>query len=136
MPIRHHVRPDGIVVVERWGSLSIPEENASLQTRLADPAIVRGAPVLVDSSQVVQGDSIEVVKHLASVARATAERLECGAVALVVASDVEYGMARMYMGLTEVRHPRTEVFRGMEEALDWLKSQPMPARPETPGQPA
>ena len=123
MPVRHHVRPDGIVVLERWGTSSIAEENASLQTRLADPAIVRGASVLVDSSGVVDGDSIEVVKHLASVARAVAERLDCGAIALVVASDVEYGMARMYMGLTAVRHPRTEVFRDREKALDWLKLQ-------------
>lgn len=123
MSISHHVRPDGILVVERFGSLDISEENAALQERLKDAEVVPGMKVLVDSRGVVEGDTCEVVQHLAAVARATAARLECGALALVVKSDVEYGMARMYMALTEISHPNTQVFRDYEEALSWLSLQ-------------
>lgn len=133
MPITHKVRPDGILELKRWGVLSIAEEIASLHERLVDPAIVAGSRVLVDSRELVGGDSSELVKHLAVVAQTTAERLECGAIALVVSSDIAYGMARMYMGLTDAQHPTTEVFRDYDEALAWLTANPAgrPASPDT-----
>ena len=83
-----------------------------------------GMRVLVDSRKVVPADSVEVVKHMAAVARTAAVKLDCGALALVVNSDVGYGMCRMYMALTEARHPNTQVFRDYDEAVSWLKSQP------------
>jgi hypothetical protein len=39
----------------------------------------------------------------------------------VVASDVEYGMARMYLAYTDLVHPDTEVFRDLESAEAWLR---------------
>jgi len=133
MPVTYDVRPDGILMVERSGAPDNLEEDASLLLRLADERIVPGMRVLVDSTKVVPADSCKVVQHLAAVARATAVRLECGAVALVVSSDVAYGMARMYMALTEVGHPNTQVFRDCEEALSWLTSQPAAPASATSG---
>lgn len=124
MPVTFEVRPDGILEIVRSGALGSAEEDASLALRCSDDRIIPGMRVLVDSRKVVPADSCEVVKHLAAVARATAEDLGCGALALVVNSDVGYGMARMYMALTEERHPNTQVFRDYDEAVSWLKSQP------------
>ena len=124
MPVNHRMLPDGILIVERSGTPTAADEDASIQARLLDDHVAPGIRVLVDSREVDLGDSTEVVRHLAGVARATAARAECGAVALVVGSEVSYGMARMYMALTELRHPNTEVFREYEQALAWLRSQP------------
>jgi len=44
-------------------------------------------------------------------------------VAIVVSNDVEYGMARMYMGLTELKHTDTMIFRSYDNALKWLAKQ-------------
>lgn len=129
MPVSHHIRPDGILVVERWGSPSASEEDAGIQARLLDEEVVPGMRVLVDSRRVWPADTSGVVIHLAGIARATATHLECGAVALVVSSDVGYGMARMYMALTELKHPSTNVFRDYEEALTWLRARPAAPSP-------
>lgn len=123
MPITHHVRPDGILVLERWGTLSISEEEINLQERLKDPLVFPGMRVLVNALRVEPADSVNLIRHLAGIARATAAKLDCGAVALLVKSEVEYGMARMYMTLTEVEHPNTQIFTDYEEALAWLKAQ-------------
>jgi hypothetical protein len=135
MPIKYDVGPDGILLIERSGAPDNLEEDASMLLRLADDRIVPGMRVLVDSRKVIPADSCEVVKHLAAVARATAVRLDCGALALVVSSDVAYGMARMYMALTEREHPNTQVFRDYAEALSWLQTHPLaPAGPAPSGQ--
>jgi hypothetical protein len=44
-------------------------------------------------------------------------------VAIVVSSDVEYGMARMYMALTEIEHPNTAVFRDYDDAQEWINAE-------------
>lgn len=124
MPVTFELWPDGILEIVRSGALGRTEEDASLALRHSDDRIVPGMRVLVDSRKVVPADSIEVVRHLAAVSRTTAADLECGALALVVSLDVGYGMARMYMALTEAGHPNTQVFRDYDEAVSWLKSQP------------
>lgn len=135
MPVTFEVRSDGILEIVRSGALGRAEEDASLALRHSDDRIVPGMRVLVDSRKVVPADSLEAVQHLAAVARATAADLDCGALALVVSSDVGYGMARMYMALTEARHPNTQVFRDYDEAVAWLKSQPeAPGGPRSPGE--
>ncbi|MFH1679912.1 MAG: hypothetical protein ABIH26_04630 [Candidatus Eisenbacteria bacterium] len=133
MPITHYVRPDGILVVERSGGINTSDEDVALQERIKDVQVVPGMGVLVDSRGVVEGDSIEVVQHTAAIGRATAAELDCGAIAHVVKSDVEYGMARMYMALTDVCHPNTEVFGCFDEALSWVRSQTAgPGPPDHP----
>jgi hypothetical protein len=123
MPVTVTLRPDGLLEIVRSGAVDSAEEDASLVLRNADTRITPGMCVLVDSRKVVPADSCEVVQHLAAVARATAAGLDCGALALVVDSDVGYGMARMYMALTEAKHPNTQVFRDYDEAVLWLTSQ-------------
>lgn len=73
----------------------------SLQGRSADPLFVPGIPVLLDCTMVDPADRTEVVQYLASHVVAFARKLECGQVAVVVSTDVELGMARMYRALNE-----------------------------------
>ncbi|MDF1554178.1 MAG: hypothetical protein P1P84_13995 [Deferrisomatales bacterium] len=98
------------------------EDEASFQARLADPAVTVGIPVLVDATEIEPADSVERVHCMAERVARNASRLKCGPTAIVVSSDVEYGMARMYMALTDQIHPQTNVFRDTNEALEWLRS--------------
>ncbi|MBI1371862.1 MAG: hypothetical protein GC159_03760 [Phycisphaera sp.] len=122
MPITHRIAPDeGIMYVTRSGAIDTQDEIAALDARKADPDFRPGLGVLVDCRDVKPDDSVEVIHYLAKHANQHAERLRCGAVAIVVSTDVEFGMARMYEMLTEATHPHTEVFRDPDAALAWLR---------------
>ena len=121
MPITHRVNTERrVLLVTREGSISRDEEEASLRARKQDPSVVSGMPVLVDSRSVHPPDSVSTVRYLADVVTHNANRLDCGPLALVVGSPVQYGMARMYIALTELAHPATQVFTSYEEAISWL----------------
>jgi hypothetical protein len=121
MPISHRVMSDPpLMLIRRWGAIDTQDERAACAAREADPRVVPGLPVLVDTTEVEQADTVEVIRYLADCVTHSAAALRCGPVAIVVASDVEYGMGRMYMALTELAHPDTEVFRSLQAARRWL----------------
>lgn len=121
MPVSHYVNKElSILVVVREGQTSGDEEEESFRARKGDPTIAPGLPVLVDNRKVDPADSIETIRRIAAIVQNNAERLRCSRTALLVGSDVQYGMARMFMALTEPIHPDTAVFRDYDEALTWL----------------
>lgn len=123
MPSEHRVdEATGILHIRRWGELTIPDDHEARQLRRADPSIPAHAPVLLDCREVSPPDSVEVVKYLAHHASYLSKELDCGPIAIIVRGDAEYGMARMYMALTDASHPDTRVFRDYDEGLEWLKS--------------
>lgn len=123
MPIEHRVDiQSGIMYVRRWGAVTTQDERRALKRRAADPLVRPHIPVLVDCREVDPPDSTEVVQYLANRIAAIAAELNCGPVAIVVGSEVEYGMARMYMALTELDHPEVDVFLSVGEALQWLSA--------------
>ena len=122
MPIEHKVdEKTGIMHVRRWGAITTHDEEAAIKKRNEDQLVVPGIPVIVDCREVDPPDSSEVVRYIADMTTAIAAELDCGPLAIVVGSDVEYGMARMYMALTELKHPDTIVFRSYDNALKWLR---------------
>ena len=122
MPIEHKVdEKTGIMHVRRWGAITTHDEEAAIKKRNEDQLVVPGIPVIVDCREVDPPDSSEVVRYIADMTTGIAAELDCGPLAIVVGSDVEYGMARMYMALTELKHPDTIVFRSYDNALKWLR---------------
>jgi len=121
MPVQHKVDLEiGILHVERWGHINTHDEERACRERSIDPLVTPGIPVLVDCTKVEPTDSVETVRYIADCVTKNASTLKCGPVAIIVSSDVEYGMARMYMAYTELAQPITEVFRDQESALAWL----------------
>jgi hypothetical protein len=128
MPIKHRVDPaSNTMFVTRSGSIDTHDEEQAQRERQTDPLVVPGIAVLVDCREVEPADSTEVVQYLADNITALAANLQCGPVAIVVSSEVEYGMARMYQLMTDLEHPETAVFRDYREALDWLRQASRPA---------
>ena len=124
MPIEHTVdKKTGIMHVRRWGEITTHDEEAALKKRRKDPLVVPDIPVIVDCREIEPPDSSEVVQYISRRATDIAAELDCGPIAIVVSSDVEYGMARMYMTLTDLKHPNTMVFRNYDNALKWLREQ-------------
>jgi hypothetical protein len=123
MPVTYFVDEEtGILHLKRSGEVTAAEDAASFQARLADPAVTVGIPVLVDATGIEPADSVKRVRCMAERVVRNASRLKCGPTAILVSSDVEYGMARMFMALTEPVHPQTNVFRDANEAIEWLRS--------------
>ena len=124
MPIEHRVDPQtGILFVKRSGHIETHDERLAFKQRKGDPLVVPGIPMLVDCREVRPPDSAKVVRYLANQVTNLAAQLRCGPVVIIVNSKVEYGMARMYMTLTELTHSNTAVFRDYEEGLAWLQAQ-------------
>lgn len=121
MPIEHTVdTTNGLLRVRRWGHITTHDETRAGEERAKDPLVVPGIPVLVDCTAIEPADTTETVRYLADCSSRLAAELQCGPLAIVVATDVEFGMARMYMAYTNLSHPLTNVFRTEEAALDWL----------------
>ena len=121
MPISHSVEVEtGILRVRRWGAVTTQDEEQACKDREGDPQVVPGIPVLVDCTEVEPPDSTETIKYVASCTTQLAAELQCGPVAIVVATEVEFGMARMYMAYTDLAHPNTRVFKSEKDALEWL----------------
>ena len=124
MPVEHTVDTDlNLLRVRRWGDISTHDEIKACEDRKRDPLVVPGIPVLVDCTGVYPADKTETIRYIADCTTRIANDLHCGPMGIVVNSDVEYGMARMYMAYTDLIHPNTDVFRSEEEALGWLRSQ-------------
>ncbi len=122
MPIEYVIDEKADVLrVRRHGHISTHDEELACRERSEDPRIRPGMSVLVDCREVEPPDSTETIKYLADCVARNSAALQCGPVAIVVASDVEYGMARMYLAYTDLVHPDTEVFRDLESAEAWLR---------------
>ncbi len=126
MPITHRVDPDTrILFVTRSGSIDSQDEVKARRERQTDPLVVPGIRVVVDCREVNPCDSPEAVRNLADQITTLAEKLRCGPVAIVVATDIQYGMARMYQALTDLSHPDTTVFHDYGEAVEWIHARAM-----------
>jgi len=122
MPITHHVdRERNILFIIRSGSVDSQDERQPRRRRKLDPLVVPGIPVLVDCRAIESPSNEEVTRYLADSLTAVVSDLQCGPTAIVVATDAQYDMARLYQMLTEIAHPKTEVFRDYDEALRWLE---------------
>jgi hypothetical protein len=123
MPISYRIdEPRGLILTTASGVLTDSDILQLKASLLADP---RWKPGMRELSDVRMIDRLEVTA--AGVAQmmlrdaADAAALASYRLAIVVAHDLAYGMARMYQMLTEQSVPNVRVFRDMEEAKSWLE---------------
>jgi len=83
---------------------------------------IPGTPILIDHSRAVTNQlQAEDVHQIAKSVVALAGRTGSAPLALIMPSEVAYGMARMWQQLTELDSPmQISIFRSMDEANPWL----------------
>jgi len=122
LPITYHIDSDaGIVQVVVQGSLVLEEMLATIAAVAEDPLFQKGLHVLSDHRTIAAPATTDQVMGLIQQARKFQEKLGGTRWAIVVSSDLSFGMMRMLSAFAEPIPLRVEVFREYEEALAWLR---------------
>ncbi len=113
----------GIVVQKVTGDLHGPDVIAAQQRLYADPDHDSSMPVLWDAREGrVSGMPANEMRQTVGDSEAFWERMRNGRTAILVGSEADFAMGRMYQQLAE-RMPRAlQVFRNYDEALAWLRA--------------
>lgn len=80
-----------------------------------------GADVLLDLSSTTSAPNIGQMRSAAERTAEAARKVRFGSIAIVVGSDLLFGMARVFEAFTEPHFSRTGVFRSREAAEVWLE---------------
>ena len=118
MPASYRIDVARRVVLSRaWGVFSAQDVFDHFTALAADPAFDPSFYQLIDLRDVEQVDL-----ETSFIRRHALERLFAGGAlrALVVSSDIHYGLARMYGAYAEYASQNVRVFRDMHEAEQWL----------------
>jgi hypothetical protein len=106
-----------LVLSRGWGVVTDRELLAHVRTLTADPHFARDFRQLADLRDVTD------VQVAASTIREMARLNPFGAGArraVVVTKDVVFGMARMYQILSDESSDELQIFRKVDDALQWL----------------
>lgn len=119
MPADNRIdRPERVVYSRAWGVLTDQELTANRAALFGDPAFEPDMAQLFDFTDVTEDRVTSgTLLHLALMSRFTSTARR----AIVVSTDVGYGMARMYSMLSG-REDVIHVFRDRASALRWLDS--------------
>lgn len=125
VPVSYRLDPAaGIVRVEVSGRPGFDEETGIYRLFRRDPAYRPGMPILVDDRGREAAADLAEVRALGDVVRHSPANLTGIRCALLVASDLQYGMSRVWAARVAPSGLVVEVFRSELEALDWLQVKP------------
>jgi hypothetical protein len=118
MPGSYTIDPARSLVLTRgWDLVMEREILAHVRALIADPRFARNFHQLIDLRDVTN------VQFTASTVRELVRLNPFGAGArraVVVTNDVVFGMARMYQILSDESPDELQIFRKMDDALQWL----------------
>jgi len=131
MPIAYRIDNKRRLVLTRgWGVLTDADVLAHKKQLAKDPLFDPTMPELSDVRSVERLDVTTAgVKAMVAYDVTNADRVAGHRMALVVASDEVFGMARMYGTRREPLGPGVGVFRDIDEAERWLTTD-QPASPK------
>ena len=113
----------GLVTITARGAVTYAGIIGALTAMLADARFQKGASILWDfRSAVSKPLTADDVKGIVSfLEKGRDVRGEDYKVAIVSQRDADFGMARMYEGYTGRLPFEVMVFRGLEDALKWIR---------------
>lgn len=107
------VTPHGLVTLERVVH--------TIDEMLDHSEFESGMPSLWDFRACeIAGFSTDELRQLGAVARGNAERRGRARLAIVVSTDLQFGLSRMFAMLNELSHLEAVVFRDIVEAERWI----------------
>jgi hypothetical protein len=113
----------GIVRARQWDDFTLDDEFKFLETTVSDPHASQGAPLMFDYTQLVvtnigSNDLEQISKRLGDLI----QRIASKRIALLAATDLQYGLGRQFQIISESRIPTPiHVFRDEAAALTWLR---------------
>lgn len=123
MPLKYYIdREQRLIFTEGSGVVTDADVIALKEKLLRDPASSEAIGELsdlrhIERMAITTAGVHAMVRHDEKNEQARARRL-----AIVATEDVVFGMARMYQMLGGRENSGVGVFRGLDEALQWLKS--------------
>jgi len=109
------------IVTHCSGSATLAEVFAHFDELESDADCPVGADVLLDLREMTSAPNIGQMRSAAARAADAARKVRFGSIAIVVASEILFGMARVFESFTEAYFARTGVFRSLEAAEEWLE---------------
>jgi len=123
MPLTYEIDTElGIVRITAQGTPSTQEQAALAAQWTQDPGYRPGMPILLDNRlRTEPSDKAHIAEVTTEAQRATflQKGTRC---AVVVATDAEFGMTRMFGSLSEEKPLVTKPFRDISAAEQWLLS--------------
>ncbi len=111
----------GVVYAETGGRTSSDDIVDALVSLLDHPRYRSGMRVLLDMSKVIPSLHRPDVLEIAGFVKTHAERIGSLQLAVVVPQDSSFGMAQEQKAALHGTAVQMEVFRGIDEAREWLK---------------
>jgi hypothetical protein len=123
VPVVYRIDPElNRIVTQCVGETSLREVLAHFDELDVDAECPDGADVLLDLSSMTTLPNVGQIRSAAERAGRTSGKVRFGAIAIVVASEAIFGMARVFETFTERHFARSGVFRSREAAERWLEA--------------
>ena len=113
----------GLIRTHMWGEVRDEDIDAHTFKLLKDTRLTPPISEIIDTFDVVKLNiTSKSLKNVADGARVNTERFAGHRTAIVAATDVIFGMARMYEMLSDVAGSPVKIaaFRNIEDAKTWL----------------
>lgn len=122
MPVSYRMDPaTGFIHTRCVGHVTLDEVLDHFGQLENDERLPERLNVLLDETELTSVPDSDGVRTASQAIAALKERVHWGACALVVDSEVHFGMARVFEAMVEGLFDRTWVFRDRDEALRWLE---------------
>jgi len=124
LPTHHGFHPNKLVCASAWGVLDYDSVIEPLRALLNDDRFGPGYRFLVDFRELESFDlRAEDFVRINGEASESLHMIAGATTAVVVGSDVIFGMMRMYQQLATELPARMEIFRDFDEAREWIDTQ-------------
>jgi len=121
MPVTYRIDPElRRIVTICSGNTTLAEVLSHFDELESDANCPVGADVLLDLTGMTSAPNIGQMRSAAARAADAARKVRFGSIAIVVGSEILFGMARVFEAFTEAHFTRTGVFRSREAAEAWL----------------
>ena len=121
MPTKVAFEPEaGVVVLELGGEVTLDETEEALEAIPSRPWFRPRLKMVADARNCTTRMTGKDVERLAAFARQLDDAWGETRWAVLAPDDLVYGLARIYMALTEDYQVQTHVFRNVQDVNDWL----------------
>jgi hypothetical protein len=123
MPITYQIDQSLKLIVTRcFGKVTLVQVIEHFRELQHDPHCPSTLDVLLDLTECDSAPSNFQLHPISNTISGIREKVQFKACAIVVSTDLMFGMSRMFLTFAEERFERAQVFRQLDKAKEWLTS--------------